>query len=191
MKTSYGYCECGCGEKTTVASVTCRHWGWTKGEPKRYVKGHATRGRKLPTRTSDPPPNPSGLCQCGCGGTTPVAPHSDRTKGWVIGEHKRFINGHNGRGKRFFSLDAHVEEDHGYETPCWISLRSPTSVRPFVRWEGRDVLLYRVVYERDRGEIPEGWHVHHLCEQGRCINPTHLEALSPTDHMALHFSRAA
>lgn len=37
----YGYCQCGCGEKTTISPKTSSHWGWTKGEPRRYLKGHA------------------------------------------------------------------------------------------------------------------------------------------------------
>ncbi len=39
--TPYGYCECGCGERTTVAAKTDRKYGWVKGEPKRFLRGHA------------------------------------------------------------------------------------------------------------------------------------------------------
>jgi 5-methylcytosine-specific restriction endonuclease McrA len=37
---------------------------------------------------------PSGFCECGCGGTTKIADHSDRSKGWVRGVPLRFIDGH-------------------------------------------------------------------------------------------------
>lgn len=40
-----------------------------------------------------PPPNPSGLCLCGCGRTTPVAKCSNG-RSQVIGEHTRYCHGH-------------------------------------------------------------------------------------------------
>jgi len=45
---------------------------------------------------------------------------------------------------------------------------------------------HRWSYEKFVGPIPEGFDVHHKCEFKLCVNPTHLEALSPSDHMRLH-----
>jgi hypothetical protein len=39
----FGYCECGCGELAPISPRTDRAFGWIKGEPKRFIKGHATR----------------------------------------------------------------------------------------------------------------------------------------------------
>ncbi|UKV75184.1 hypothetical protein FOC29_28155 [Burkholderia vietnamiensis] len=39
-----------------------------------------------------------GLCQCGCGQPTRLAPVNDRSKGWVRGQPLKFIKGH-GIGK--------------------------------------------------------------------------------------------
>lgn len=36
----YGYCHCGCGQKTRIAERTDRTNGWVKGEPKRFINGH-------------------------------------------------------------------------------------------------------------------------------------------------------
>lgn len=47
------------------------------------------------TRT---PPNPSGLCQCGCGRETPLA--KTKGHGLVIGEHVRYILGHQPRNPK-------------------------------------------------------------------------------------------
>lgn len=38
-----GYCQCGCGEKTNIATYTHRS-GQIKGEPVRFVRGHNGRG---------------------------------------------------------------------------------------------------------------------------------------------------
>lgn len=47
----YGTCHCGCGEKTWVATQTQRTRGFVKGEPVKYVKGHA--GRHVVHQLSD------------------------------------------------------------------------------------------------------------------------------------------
>lgn len=39
----YGFCHCGCGEKTKLASRTAPVWGWVKGKPLRYIRFHHTR----------------------------------------------------------------------------------------------------------------------------------------------------
>jgi hypothetical protein len=40
------------------------------------------------------------LCECGCGHPAPVAPKTDTRQGWVRGQPKRFIHGHNRRGQK-------------------------------------------------------------------------------------------
>jgi hypothetical protein len=39
----YGYCHCGCGEKTPVSQQTRSAYGHKKGEPIRFVNGHNTK----------------------------------------------------------------------------------------------------------------------------------------------------
>jgi hypothetical protein len=36
----YGFCHCGCGEKTRLAPCSDSSKGWIRGEPKRYVLHH-------------------------------------------------------------------------------------------------------------------------------------------------------
>lgn len=43
MKIPYGYCHCGCGQRTTIASSTNTKLGRKKGEPQRYIHNHQTR----------------------------------------------------------------------------------------------------------------------------------------------------
>lgn len=44
----YGYCHCGCGQKTEIAGWNDTRSGWVKGEPKRYVRNHY-RPMRCPT----------------------------------------------------------------------------------------------------------------------------------------------
>lgn len=41
-----GYCECGCGEKTEPYATTDPRQGGVKGEPKRFIRGHARSNYK-------------------------------------------------------------------------------------------------------------------------------------------------
>ena len=43
-----GYCACGCGQKTEIASRNRKDTGWIKGQPLKYVVGHNPRWRGGP-----------------------------------------------------------------------------------------------------------------------------------------------
>jgi hypothetical protein len=51
---------------------------------------------------------------------------------------------------------------------------------------GRFVLAHRLAWELERGPIPQGLHVHHVCRNPACTNPRHMELLQPDDHARLH-----
>jgi hypothetical protein len=42
-KISFGFCHCGCGEKTNIADRTSHKIGWVEGMPTRFVIGHSRR----------------------------------------------------------------------------------------------------------------------------------------------------
>ena len=46
--------------------------------------------------------------------------------------------------------------------------------------------INRLMYRMHIGPIPEGFHVHHRCENTKCVNPKHLHAISPRKHRELH-----
>lgn len=55
----YGYCHCGCGERTPLARQTRSQYGQVRGEPLRFVHGHqlvfyGSGGRSYSTRPADP-----------------------------------------------------------------------------------------------------------------------------------------
>ena len=35
-----GFCQCGCGNLTAIAQKNNTRWGYVKGKPKRFLKGH-------------------------------------------------------------------------------------------------------------------------------------------------------
>jgi hypothetical protein len=123
----YGYCGCGCDEKTKIAAKTSTRQGQIKGQPNRYLAGHRP------------------------------AKHPD-----------------------------YVEEDRGYETPCWIWQGAKD-------WDGYGLLkrggvsggAHRWYYTKLVGPIPEGLTLDHLCYVRDCVNPAHLEPKSHAENVRL------
>lgn len=46
----YGFCYCGCGQKTALAPQTNKKFGWRKNEPMKFLKGHNARRMTTETR---------------------------------------------------------------------------------------------------------------------------------------------
>lgn len=171
----YGKCCCQCGGDAPLAPRNNRARGWVKGEPLRYIRGH---GRRLPPPV---PPNPSGLCECGCGQSAPIATQTNAKLGVVKGHPRRFVHGHGNEKPREYDVD-----ENGCRT-----VRGEPDRRPVVGINGERMYLSRYVYEEEHGPIPDGFHVHHTCENPLCVNPEHLEALSPEEHAERHPQMAA
>ncbi len=78
------------------------------------------------------------------------------------------------------------------ERDGWIRLGSPC-----VLWQGarnnngygvrtvcqRQVLAHRYAYEMERGPIPDGLELDHLCRVRECVNPAHLEPVTHAENM--------
>lgn len=76
-------CECGCGSLAPIATRNDRSFGWIKGEPMRFVRGHAMKGRRhtrinlagqrfgrwlvIADAGAEPSKPHYWLCRCDCG----------------------------------------------------------------------------------------------------------------------------
>lgn len=190
-----GFCQCGCGQRTRISDRTHNRYGYVKGQPRLFVKGHCShRPGRSPYATIEPP-NPSGLCMCGCGLPTKIAPKTVSRLGWVKGHARPFVKGHRlGQRSRTEITDADYQvEDRGYSSPCWIV---PLATHPDghvslkMRGERKARKAHRIMWEQKRGPIPQAHDVHHLCEQPPCVNPDHLQLLTHHDHARVHHGRS-
>ncbi len=66
------------------------------------------------------------------------------------------------------------------EKRCWIYGRP--GVRMTLDLGNRRTSVYRVVYEHLVGPVPAELHLDHLCREPACINPAHLEPVTPREN---------
>lgn len=168
----------------SIPNVICVHCGksFTADHPNRkYCSKQCTRDAQA-KHAPPVPPNPSGLCMCGCGEVTPIAPVTSRRNRTVRGEHVRYLRGHQTRGHPvIIPRVEYVEEDRGYSTPCWIwqlSKSEPGYGNAYNPKTRKKTKAHRMMYERVKGPIPEGLEIDHLCRVPSCVNPDHLEAVT-------------
>lgn len=58
-------------------------------------------------------------------------------------------------------------------------------------YNGRPRCAHRYLYEQHKGPIPEGFQLDHLCRNPLCVNPEHLEAVTPGMNVRRGVSPAA
>lgn len=70
--------------------------------------------------------------------------------------------------------------------PCLEAVGSGHSGYPRWTFWKKTLNASRISYILAHGKIPEGYHIHHVCHNTKCVNPDHLVALSPSEHETLH-----
>ena len=133
----------------------------------------------------------SGLCRCGCGSKTKIAPRTHTNRGWIKGQPQPYLRGHaawKNSGPKWLVN----------ESGCWVWQRH-TDKQGYARGGFHSLgyelpqLAHRVLYEQRFGRIPEGVILDHRCHTDDlscpggpgcphrlCVNPEHLE---PVTHL--------
>lgn len=123
----------------------------------------------------------SGTCGCGCGGRTKIAPRTHAARGWIKGQPQAYLRGHaawKDSGPRW------TEDENG----CWIWQRRANkqgyAIGSFVSHGGKSTgLAHRAIYEQRGDSIPAGMELDHLCFVTMCVNPAHMEVVTPEENL--------
>lgn len=124
-----------------------------------------------------------GTCCCGCGEKTRVAGGTDRRQLWFRGEPVRYLYMHH---KFAAAKPDWIYQDRGYETPCKIWQKAISAGYGMISVKGIEFRAHRLAYEAAHGSIPEGYVVHHLCQQKPCIEEPHLSLVTRAEHTKEH-----
>lgn len=153
----FGFCHCGCGQSTDIATYTRTSMGIVKGQPYRYLHGHSTRkdaktvmcptcNQSFQIKPSRQQIYCSHLCEGRSRITSPITRFWDKTQKtntcWLwIGAHKK-----RGYGVISIRINGHPHNIHAHRL-SWI-----------------------IHY----GTIPDGMDVCHHCDTPACVRPDHL-----------------
>jgi len=122
-----------------------------------------------------------GLCQCGCGENAPLAVKTLASRNWTKGKPIRFIHGHQSQNP---SPDFE-RRDCGYLTQCWVWLKC-VDKGGYGRLSTPDKhrRATHVYFEHFRKiTVPSNMHLDHLCRVHPCVNPDHLEIVTPAENV--------
>lgn len=75
--------------------------------------------------------------------------------------------------------------DLGFSTPCWVwKLADSGSGRgggyPRMKLNNRTVAVHIVSFVNEHGYVPGNKHIDHCCRNRMCVNPDHLEMVTPS-----------
>jgi hypothetical protein len=139
--------------------------------------------------TPKPEEIPSGICECGCGEPTPLAPRTFTQWRWFSGHPKPYIKGHHAKNNHL--------SNRGVDHPRWkggrvyrrgyVMLYLPD--HPGADSKGY-VAEHRVVCEQRMGRpLRSEEHVHHINGIKDDNAPENLVVLTARDHQLAHLDR--
>ena len=73
-------------------------------------------------------------------------------------------------------------------TGCWLwtAALMPHGYPQFRYSKAKNGYGHRFAYEHFVGPVPKGKHVHHICKNKICVNPAHLELITPKEYPGIH-----
>jgi hypothetical protein len=161
-----GLCECGCGGKAPIAKGTNRKRGYVKGQPQRFIFGHSGRRE-------------AAACEAdGC--------DTETTSQYCVKHYTRMRRHGDLVGQR---PSGPAEERYwryvDQTGTCWLWTGSVADTGYGVHWTDARKLVgaHRYSYELLVGPIPEDLHLDHLCRVRNCVNPEHLEPVTPAENV--------
>ena len=128
----------------------------------------------------------NGLCRCGCGKETKLAPKNRADRGWVKGQHIPFIYGHNPtipffrRVANFWKMTSLLPESGRPDCIEWTGALTEGGYGYYTAGIVGEKAAHRIAYVLTFGSIPKGLEPDHLCRNRKCINPYHLEPVTRT-----------
>lgn len=82
-------------------------------------------------------------------------------------------------------LPANMQNKISIDDDCWnwTGAKNPKGYGSVSNGRsGATALAHRKSYMHTVGDIPYGYEIDHLCENTSCVNPAHLEAVTPEEH---------
>lgn len=102
------------------------------------------------------------FCACGCGTWV--------NSTYVLGHHQ-------------IKTERYEIRDCGHDSPCWIwQLAIDRNGYGADSVDGKKIHAHRVAWTRERGPIPKGAQVDHLCHVRACVNVAHMELVNGAEN---------
>ena|SRR6185436_17928558 len=77
-----------------------------------------------------------------------------------------------------------IEEDRGYRSLCCIWQGGISGKYGWM--PGTRTFAHRAIWIRERGPIPKGFVIHHLCGETMCVRLSHMILMTKREHRFIH-----